>query len=382
MSTALGRACRAISRHLAWSISAAALLACSTGGSRPDNSNAAGAKAAPPSMMPQIKPGPVSIKESFVARREATAKLVGLTLVINPVGVPWIYTADSSTDELVVFDAPTGRFNRKFGKRGSSAGEFSGITDVAAVDRILYVAESGNQRVQMLYMPEHATLGYIGPDLLKAPRAVQSRTLGGGKFMVYVVDGEADQLVLRLIEVLIEAPASPPGTDPIFSLDMKTVTTTTKHIKDVPLGLAPDALVSLRIDLDNQRLLLASGQSLKSLSFDGSTRDPDQTLTAITGQISGLGLFACPQAPSKGYWILGDRSADSQSFQVIDRVTMAPVTRFNGLQIKDSNALYYAQDPMAYFPFGAVFALNQQTSVGALNWQVLAAETGVRRICL
>jgi 3-phytase len=381
MSHALGRACRVISRHLAWSISAAALLACSTGGTRPA-SEAGSAKAAPPSMMPQIKPGPVSIKESFVARREATSKLVGLTLVINPVGVPWVYTADASTDELVVFDAPTGRFNRKFGKRGSAAGEFDGITDVAAVDRILYVAEAGNRRIQMLYMPEHATLGYIGSDLLTSPRAVQSRTLGGGNFTVYVVDRAADQLVLRLIDVLIEAPASPPGTDPIFSLDMKTVTTKVKHVKDVALGLAPDAPVSLRLDLSNELLLVASGQTLKSFRLDGNPRDADLVVPTITGQISGLGLFACPQAPTKGYWILGDRSADGQFFQVIDRVTMAPVTRFNGLQIKDSGALYYAQDPMAYFPFGAVYALNQQTSVGALNWQVLAAETGVRRICL
>jgi 3-phytase len=333
-------------------------------------------------MMPQIKPGPISIKESFVARRDPTSKLRGITLVQNPIGPHWIYSADSSTDELVIFDAPTGRFNRKFGKRGSADGEFDGISNIFANDRVLYVSELNNQRIQLLYTPELATLGYIGSDYVKAPKAVQARTLGGGRFEVYVVDLEGESQVLRLIELLIEAPPSPPGTDPIFSLDMKTVKITLRHLKDVPLGLSADANVSLRLDIDNDRLMVASGNTLKSFKLDGSPRDADLVVASIVGELSGISLFACHGANHKGYWILGDRSSDAQSFQLIDRLTMEPVTRFNGLQIKDSTALFYAQEPMAYFPFGAVYALNQETSMGALNWQALAVETGVRRICL
>lgn len=380
MSVDLGRVFRATSRHMAWSLAAVALLACSTGAPKSGRSQAKAA--GPAAMMPQIKPGPVAIKESFVARREATARLRGLTLVDSPLGPPWLYTADTSVDDLVIFDAASGRFERRFGKRGSGKGEFDGITDLYANDRILYVTEAGNKRIQLMYLPELATLGEIGSELVKSPMSVVARTTGGGHFMIYVLDRDGEKLVLRLLDMHMAQAPSAPGTDPIFSLDVSTVTITTKHVSDVPLTLAADAEVSMQLDLANDRLLIGSGNTLYSYNFDGSVRDPEIAAPGVEGQISGLGLFACPQSKEKGYWIIGDRTAEAQYFQVIDRVTLAPVTRFNGLQIKDSTALHFERESMAYFPFGAFYALNQGTSLGALNWQTLAMETGVRRVCL
>lgn len=378
MSAGPGRALRATSRHLVWSIAAVSLLACSTGTPRPE---AAKARSAGP-MMPQINPGPVAIKESFIARREATARLRGLALARSLFGPPWLYTADVSTDQLVVFDAATGRFERKVGERGSARGQFSGINDLFANDRVLYVAESGNQRIQLLYLPELAPVGEIGNGLVKDPVAVVARTTGGGHFMVYVIDRAGTGLVLRLIDMHLEQEASPPGTDPVFSLDVSTVTITNKPVSEQPLQLAADAEVFMHLDEDKQRLLIGSGNSLLTLNLDGSEQAPAQPVPGIAGHISGLGLFSCPGGGDKGYLVLGDRTEDAQHFQVVDRTSLQPVTRFNGLQIKDSTAMFLYRPAIAFFPFGAVYALNQSTSVGALSWQVLAAETGVRRICL
>ena len=97
MSAGQGRASRAIVRQMVWSISAATLLACSTGGSKPttsEDTSKASQGSIPTNTMPSIKPGPVSIKESFIARRETTARLRSVTVLNNPVGPPSLVSAE------------------------------------------------------------------------------------------------------------------------------------------------------------------------------------------------------------------------------------------------------------------------------------------------
>lgn len=363
------------------------LAACSgTGGSKPEAGAAdqasTGKSVAPPPMMQQIVPGPITLKESFLARRDASSRLVGVTFVQNPIGAPWLYVADAATDDLVIFDAPTGRFLSRFGKRGSGPSEFSGITGIDAIEATLFVSEAGNKRVQVFYLPENKPMASFGEDALESPQGVYVRSLGLGRYQPYVIDAVGGQLVVKVFEVSSASAPSMPTADRPYSYDTKPTDLNKKLIGTIPLNVPVGTAVSIEFDDGAKRAMVAYGKQLLLLDYEGHAKGAPHDLADVVGSASGIGLFACPNDAAKGYWIIGDRADDSQDFRVYDRVTLAPLTHFRGEKLRNSAAMTFTMESIAFFNFGATFALHEGTAVAALGWEPLARQTGLRRICL
>lgn len=367
------------------------LAACAGSGSKPqadapaatDQATVAvSSSGAAPPMMQQIAPGPFTLKEAYLARREATSKLVGLTFVQNPIGAPWLYVGDAATDDIVIFDAPTGRFLSRFGKRGSGVGEFSGITGLDAIEATLFVAEAGNRRVQVFYLPENKPMASFGDGDLESPQGVFVRSLGLGRYQAYVIDAVAGQLVVKVFQVSSAAAPSLPTADRPYSYDTKQSPLSKELLATIPLDVPVGTGVAIEFDDAAKRALVAYGQQMLTLDFDGHAKGAAQPLPGVVGAASGVGLFACPNDESKGYWIVGDRSSEQQDFRVYDRVTLAPLTSYRGERIRNSSAMVFTMESIAFFNFGATFAIHEQTAVGSLGWEQLARQTGLRRICL
>lgn len=340
------------------------------------------ANAAPPPMMQQIVPGPITLKEAYLARREATAKLVGVTFVQNPVGAPWLYVADAATDDLVIFDAPTGRFLSRFGKRGSGASEFNGITGLDSIEATLFVSEAGNKRVQVFYLPENKPMSSFGDGELESPQGVFVRSLGLGRYQAYVVDAAAGTLAIKVFEVSSASAPSLPTADRPFSYDTKPTALNKQLIGTIPLDVPVGTPVSVEFDDAAKRAMVAYGKQVLALDYAGHAAGTPHALPDVAGTASGIGLFACPNDVTKGYWIVSDRGADSQDFRVYDRVSLEPLTFFRGEKIRNSAAMTFTMESIAFFNFGATFALHDGTAVGSLGWEPLARQTGLRRICL
>lgn len=383
----LDRAVRASTRHLAWSALALAMIACSSTAPKPATettaaASATAAPAVPRAVMPTIVSGPVSLKESYLARREATSQLRGLTLAPTPVGPPHLVVGDAGTDQLVIFDASTGRFDRRIGERGSALRQYQGITDVHIADRLVFVSETGNQRVQVQYLPDYHPIGAVADGLVTEPAALAAVAQGGGDFMLYVIDRVDHATVLRLIKVHIDTTRIHQNRDPFFSVAPETLTLVATPVTTVPIATPETSEVRLMVDAANDRLLLTYDRMLAQFGLDGTPKGAPAEVASVQGEIRGIGMFACPQSKERGYYILADREAEAQHVQVIDRQTLEPVTRFHGLQARGATDLLYVQQALAYFPFGAVYVLSQDTAVAAFDWQALAVATGVRRICL
>lgn len=374
---------RPIARPLLLACALTLLNACSSTGTKPETEAPKSSKtSAPPPMMQQIVPGPIVLKEGYLAKREPESRLNSLTFVQNPIGAPWLFVADANTDDLVIFDAPTGRFLKRFGKRGNGPSEFDGVSGISQIEATLFVSEQNNRRVQVFYLPDIKPMASFGANELKSPRGVYARSLGLRRFQAYVTDVEAEQLVVKIFEVSYEVTPVMPTLDRPYGYDTNPTELAEKLITTVPLGVPAGTPVSIQSDPANERVLIAYAGKLKQLGFSGEVKGEDIVLPDVQGAVSGIGLFACPNDGQRGYWIVSDRGTEHQDFRVYDRTSFAPLTFFRGEQIRDSAAMTFTMESMAFFTFGATFAVHSGTAVGSLSWEALARQTGLRRICL
>jgi len=110
---------------------------------------------------------------------------------------------DDAAEELYVVDVTAhnikvlgrdGTLLRMIGGRGGEAGEFNYPTDIAAHDRSLWIADSGNRRVQAIDRKGNpvAAFGQAGdaPGDLALPKSIATDSVGH----VFVVDGRFENV--------------------------------------------------------------------------------------------------------------------------------------------------------------------------------------------
>ncbi len=134
---------------------------------------------------------------------ERTGALIRSLQLTDEIKRPVALSYDGTTQELFVVDVaahdikvlnPDGRVIRTIGRRGRGMGEFNYPCDIADDGTVIWIADTGNQRVQGL---THAgepvvTFGTAGdaPGMMAMPKGIATDSEGN----VYVVDARFENL--------------------------------------------------------------------------------------------------------------------------------------------------------------------------------------------
>ena len=134
---------------------------------------------------------------------ERTGALVRTMHLTDEVKRPVALHYDRDQEELFVVDvaghdvkvlAPEGRLQRILGRRGNRPGEFNFPCDIAAADGVLWIADTGNQRIQGITPAGDSVVafGEAGdtPGRMAMPKGVATDREGN----VYVVDARFENV--------------------------------------------------------------------------------------------------------------------------------------------------------------------------------------------
>ena len=114
-----------------------------------------------------IKDSVVQIAEAWLTDRSEADNVDSPAPWHGPNGEHWVIATAKETNQLIVYDANTGKTIRKIGKEGTEAGEFNRPNGITVIDNLVLVVERDNHRIQVLQLPDFQSLGFIGAEHLK-----------------------------------------------------------------------------------------------------------------------------------------------------------------------------------------------------------------------
>jgi len=117
-------------------------------------------------------------------------------------GEHWVLGLAGGVDGIVIHDARKGGELRRIGKPGVEKGEFDEPVEIHVADDMAFVLERGNHRIQVIELPECASLGFFAGERLADPIDFALYRIENGAFYLYVADekklkGETVVHVLR-----------------------------------------------------------------------------------------------------------------------------------------------------------------------------------------
>ena len=153
---------------------------------------------------------------------------------------------------------------------------------------------------------------------------------------------------------------------------------------------ATDATGAIRIsgslwgDTVQNRLLLAEedridGTRIKVYDMAGNYTGNDLGAGLFKAQAKGISMWDC--ADGSGYWIATDQFKDRSLFHLFDRQTLEHRGSFAGKTTANTDGVWLHQAATKAFPNGVFYAVHDDQSVAAFDWNKIAAATGVRATC-
>lgn len=320
--------------------------------------------------------GAVSIAEAFATPMTPEDNIDSVASWTTPEGGSWLLATAKATDRLVVYDGDTGAFLRHVGAPGSGAGQFDRPNGIAVVDDLAFVVERDNRRVQVLQLPDMATVAIFGSDALTLPYGLWVHRTDVG-YELYVTDaytagedasgedilpplGELDRRVQR------------------FALARTGTGYEARHVgafgDTTPAG-ALRVVESLWGDPANDRLLIAEedetwANEFKVYDLDG--RFSGRTIGGdfLQAQAEGIMLRRC--ADGGGWWITTEQGKGRTVFHLFDRATLAHAGAVSGALVANTDGIWLEQRASARFPDGVLYAVHDDQGVVAFDWRDIA----------
>jgi 3-phytase len=335
----------------------------------------------PVARMPTVDSDSVTpLSESWMTTRDTLDNIDSPAVWHGPDGEHWVLSTAKATDVLVVNDAATGAFVRRFGASGTQPGQMQRPNGIAIAANFAFVVERDNHRVQVFRLPGFQSLGTFGEKDLRLPYGIALYAEAADRFVVYVTDN-------------YEMPDESVPPDSLLGERVRQyrVTVADAGLRVEPIRAfgdtgGPGALKvveSIAVDLPNRRLLIAEelerGSHIKVYSPEGK----------FTGQILGEGLFphqaegiilyAC--GDTAGYWLATDQDLTVNTFHVFDRATLRHLSSFRGDRTLNTDGIALTQRGFASFPSGAFYAVHNDGNVAAFSWVAIADALGLRKDC-
>jgi len=346
------------------------------------------ATVAPPASVPVSAitgPSPTPdavVKEAWISTGDPAEELDSLAVWPTEAGGAWLIATAKSSDQLVVFDADSGRRLRTVGGPGEGPGQFKRPNGIAVWGDLVFVVERDNHRVQVLALPDFSPRGFIGADSLKVPYGIWLQETAPDQLELLVTDSfmadfrtgvlppsaQMDQRVRRFT-VRLEEEGPVTGTD-AGSFGDTTEAGMLRMVESIAGDPAHDRLL---IAEEDQRV----GSTLRDYTLEGRFRG--NSLPRFAADAEGIALWDCEV--DGGWWIAVDQRSPTL-FRLYDRASLAPAGIFAGEVVSqtDGEALYAAGTPR--FPDGALFVQHDNRAVAAFDLRDIARALHLRGSCL
>lgn len=130
----------------------------------------------------------VQVTEAFMTPSHRADDIDSVAAWVAPGGQTWLIATAKASDQLVVYDGETGERLSRFGRAGAAPGQFQRPNDIAVYGDLLFVVERDNHRVQVLQLPDFATLATFGEKELRSPHGLWLQPTDSDALTVYVTD--------------------------------------------------------------------------------------------------------------------------------------------------------------------------------------------------
>lgn len=277
-------------------------------------------------------------------------------------GGEWIVATAKSTHRLLVLAASDGHVLRTVGEEGDGPGQFRRPNGVAVVGDVLLVTERDNRRVQVLHLPDFASLGFVGAGILRSPYGITAFATPAG-IEVYVTDSYlASDGTVPPPEALGERVRH-------FRLAVREGAVASELVRsfgDTAGGGVLQVVESIAADPEQNRLLIAdeaeTARNIKVYDLAGH----------FTGLVLGQGAFAAePEGLALvrhgvgGFWIATDQRKERTHFLLFDRVSLKFLGSFTGTVVANTDGVAVVTGHIAGWPVGGLVAVNSDASVAA-----------------
>ena len=336
-----------------------------------------------PSTAPRDGALPV-VNEAWRSVPVAGHELDSLAVWPTPDGATWVLATDKHGDQVLVFDADTGAALHAFGGPGSAPGDFDRPNGISVQGDLAFVVERDNRRVQVFSLPEMTPRLVFGTPELRSPYGLWVHEVAPDTVEVYVTDSFMD-------------PPAHTGVPAFDTLDQRVRRYRVAQAEDGALSAqligsfgATDPAQALRIvesiagDPAHDRLLIADEDlrhhaTLHDYRLDGRPRGRTLAPGTFGGEPEGVALWAC--TVDDGYWVAADQLRPLTVFHLFDRQTLAPAGRFTGAATAHTDGIALYPVPTARFPYGALFAVNDDAEVVAFDLRDVAAAVRLDHDC-
>ena len=369
------------------SISAALLLsACASGrlDREPDDREPTLERVDP--LLSQNNVDHVVVREAFITAKTPDENVDSPASWTAADGKVWLFATSKATGRVMMYDGETGADLRRIGSAGDAPGQFLRPNGIFVFGDLLFVVERDNHRVQVLNLPDLASLGSFGQDDLLQPYGLWVRALADGEIEVIVTDaymaGEypnGDDIAPPPAELGKRMKRYSVRVD-----DSKVSARLVEHFGDTTEAGAIRIPESLWGDVASGRLLIAeedtrSGTAVREYDLAGKYRGRTIGDGLFKAQAEGIALWACDDG--SGYWITTDQFKDRSVFHLFDRQSLQHLAAFTGEVVGNTDGIWLHQQATTRFPHGVFYAVHDDMAVAAFDWGDIAKATAVRASC-
>ena len=279
----------------------------------------------------------------------------------------WMVFATAKDGNTVdAYDAKTGRFVARHGKRGKSEGEFgypNGIVtarvpksaDATDSVALVLVIERDNARVQALWADGFEPAGTFGETELKRPYG-GAISHAGGKLLLYVTDeGVPPHEAVKLYELTVAGRR-------VEARHLRTFG------ESEGLGAVRER-ESIIVDDAHDQVLLCdeAGHNVKVYNRAGGFQGRTFGDGLIKGDAEGIAILPSG-AGDAGYVVVTDQGKKRTVWHVFDRGTQAYRGSFSGKPgIANTDGIWIEPTPFGPFERGALIAVHDDADLRAYD---------------
>jgi 3-phytase len=323
------------------------------------------------------------IAEAWISAPHPEEEVDSIAVWPTEDGGSWLIVTAKQTEQLIVFDAESGRRLRTVGGSGSALGQFKRPNGVAVFGDLVFVAERDNRRVQVLRLPDFTPLAAIGEHELKVPYGLWLHEVAPDELELLVTDSFMADFRTRALPPLGDLDQRVKRYRVLQRPDGSVQANYLGAFGDTGEAGALRMVESIAGDAANDRLLIADedlrvGSTLRDYTLAGRYRG--HSLPSFQADAEGVSLWAC-DADRAGYWIASDQLSPTL-FRVYDRVSLAPVGTFSGKSVGDTDGQALYATPSARFPAGALYVQSRNESVAAFDLRDIAAALKLAPVCV
>lgn len=309
------------------------------------------------------------IEEAFVSVSLEGAEVDSLATWTSPEGEVRVIASAKHAGRLLMFDGEDGHLLHQFGEDA----DLRYPNGVASFGDLVFVVERDGARVSVFELPDFTLRGRIGEGVLKTPYGLWLRETAPDEIELLVTDSfqidghlppiaRLDERIRRFRVRLDEDPIRSYALDAFGGTEDESALRWVESIAGDP---AFDRIVIAEEHPDHRH------RGAPIYRFDGSYSGERLGDGLFLGDPEGITLYECQSG--NGYWIAADQGRVENRFHVFDRASLEHLGSFSGARVRFTDGIVLQSGASPRFPYGALYAVNDDTGVAAFDWRDIAS---------